>query len=284
MWRTLIEVGEKSHLHHYSRIDVNVSVNLKDKQEPFRLYVSRHRCFSYFFPFIIVRFSHWLTFRDQFSQRCLSIYGRRVVWSIIMKRFDLNGNQYWPSNVITILFEIIISLIRRLFHVYYLVIIDCLVFLRIADVSSSRRAVGIVICFARFDMYRNVRKGTWLMFMQIASGVLWAQRQTSFPLSCRISRRKHNRAWSRCQRSDSRRGELEGRQIACEEMRERDEQRWEKDVKSKMMNSRAAYDRQRFYMFILREWSTSVRKTTRQINKLWSIIQSFVEKLDCIGN
>jgi len=118
-------------------------------------------------------------------------------------------------------------------------------FLRIADVFSSRRAVGIVIYFARFDMYRNVRKGTWLMFMQISSGVLWAQRQTSFPLSCRISRRKHNRAWSRCQRSDSRRGELEGRQIACGEMRERDERRWEKDVKSGMMNSRAIYDRQR---------------------------------------
>jgi len=90
----------------------------------------------------------------------LSIYGRRVVWSIIMKRFDLNGNQYWPSNVITAIWNynfINKTIVSRLLSGHY----RLPGFLRIADVSSSRRAVGIVIYFARFDMYRNVRKGTW---------------------------------------------------------------------------------------------------------------------------
>lgn len=74
----------------------------------------------------------------------LSIHDRRVVRSIIMKRFDLNGNQYWPSSVITTIWNYN-SANETIVSPYYLVIIDRLVFLRIADVSSSRRTVGIVI-------------------------------------------------------------------------------------------------------------------------------------------
>lgn len=126
VWRTPTEVGERSHLHHYSHIDVNVSVNFKGKQRPFRLYLSRHHFifFISFLFFITVRFSHRLTFRSPVLTTQLSIHRSRVVRPITTKRFDLNDNQYIDRVMSQRLFEIVISLIRRLFHVYYPTIID----------------------------------------------------------------------------------------------------------------------------------------------------------------
>jgi len=50
-WKSPTEAGEKPHLHHYGRTDVNVSVNFKGKQTPSLVYFSR-RIVS-FSPFLV---------------------------------------------------------------------------------------------------------------------------------------------------------------------------------------------------------------------------------------
>lgn len=70
--------------------------------------------------------------------------------------------------VLVVAFEMVISLSESLTNHY-----QPFVF-RIAGILSSRRAVSIVIYFVRRLTYRNVRKRTWLMSMQILFDVLRA--------------------------------------------------------------------------------------------------------------